>query len=175
MRHELFVEHQNVLIFFLQIDVKAVDRGTPPLTSDQTARVNVRVTRNANAPVFQGRQPFNATVNENQAPNTKIAEVKATDRDPEGVFRELTYEVIGDDNAPTYFTANDNGDILVRRNLQEAALELFSVSKNSLVEWILKLEVWLPISSYNFHIFVFLFICRFVYKLVTKALHLAVK
>ena len=103
-----------------------MDGGTPPLTSDQTARVNVRVTRNANAPQFRGTQ-LNTTVNENQAPNTKIFEVRATDADPEGPFKTLTFEVIGDDTAPTYFTANANGDILVRRNMQETTLENFSV------------------------------------------------
>ena len=120
-----------ITLTFVQIDIRAVDGGTPPLTSDQTARVNVRVTRNANSPVFRSNQTLNATVNENQAPNTKIAEAKATDRDPEGAFRELTYEIIGDDTAPTFFTANDNGDILVRRNLQEATREQFSVKTNA--------------------------------------------
>ncbi len=110
-----------------QINIRATDGGTPPLVSEQIARVRVTVTRNANAPKFQGNPPFNATVNENQAPNTKIFEVRATDADPEGPFKTLTFRVIGDDTAPTYFTANENGDILVRRNMQETSLENFSV------------------------------------------------
>ncbi len=65
------------------MDIKLTDGGTPPLISDQTGRVNVRVTRNANVPEFQGEQPFEASVTEKQAPNTKIFQVIARDADPE--------------------------------------------------------------------------------------------
>ncbi len=77
--------------FCLQLDIKLTDGGTPPLISDQTGRVNVRVTRNANIPQFQGEQPFEASVTEKQAPNTKIFQVRATDADPEVLFFLILY------------------------------------------------------------------------------------
>ena len=70
----------------LQIYVRATDLGTPPKTSEQQARINVRVTRNTFAPQWAGT-PYKVKINENQGTNTKIIQVRAEDRDPDGPFR----------------------------------------------------------------------------------------
>lgn len=102
--------------------------GTPAKTSDQQARVTVRVTRNKNTPQWAGT-PYSVSINENQGSNTKIYQVRAEDRDPDGPFKQLFYSIIGDDAAPAFFAiSSDTGDISVRRDLKETEQEVFSVS-----------------------------------------------
>ncbi len=65
-----------------QIMVKATDGGSPARVSSQQARITVRVTRNANTPRWTGSLPYKTKVNENNAVNSKIFQVRADDRDP---------------------------------------------------------------------------------------------
>ena len=47
----------------------------------------------------------------------------------QGPFRDLHFELIGDDSAPTYFrVTEDTGEISVSRDLRETDLEIFNVS-----------------------------------------------
>ena len=66
-----------------QIYVQASDGGSTPLSANRAARVNVRVTRNQNAPVFEGNQPFIVNINENAEVATEVIRLRAKDRDPE--------------------------------------------------------------------------------------------
>ena len=46
----------------------------------------------------------------------------------QGPFRELRYQLIGDDSAPTYFkVTEDTGEISASRDLRETDLEIFNV------------------------------------------------
>ena len=86
---------------YSQILVRAVDGGVPAKNSGE-ARVRVEVTRNKFVPAFVGNQPYEVTVNENQALNNRIFTVQAEDRDPEvlydfpysNCFLTITYLII---------------------------------------------------------------------------------
>ncbi len=64
----------------LQLTIQARDKGTPPLNSQQNARVTVTVARNANAPRFEGT-PYSATVDRSAEVDTDVFEVGARDAD----------------------------------------------------------------------------------------------
>lgn len=56
------------------------------------------VTRNRCSPQIQNE--YLVTIPENKAVNSQVIKVQATDCDTQFNFGNLTYQVIGDDNAP---------------------------------------------------------------------------
>ncbi len=107
--------------------MRAVDGGNPPRQSEE-ARVRVQVTRNKNDPQFEGTEPFEISVNENEGVNNRVYSIRARDADPEGPFQTLKYELIGDDDGPVYFRCDeDTGEIVIIRSLQETNKRIFVV------------------------------------------------
>ncbi|RUS85645.1 hypothetical protein EGW08_006591, partial [Elysia chlorotica] len=87
-----------------EFTVNTFDSGSPVLTGE-TATVIVNVIRNRNPPVFIN-EPYATAVSQNSFPGTSIYTVTATDADVQAPYNTVTYDIIGDDAAPTYFTIN---------------------------------------------------------------------
>lgn len=64
----------------LQLDIYAVDKGTPPRRSEKATRVTVNVVRNKNAPVFQ-KEPYSKQIKESAQADAFIMDVSASDAD----------------------------------------------------------------------------------------------
>ena len=69
-----------IYFLYLQLTIQARDKGTPPLNSQQNARVTVTVARNRNAPRFEGT-PYSVTVDRDAEVDTEVDEVTARDSD----------------------------------------------------------------------------------------------
>ena len=65
-----------------QVQVRLRDGGTPPKVSDESAALNVRVTRNLNTPEFLDL-PYTAKVRKDLGFGNSVAKVTAEDRDAE--------------------------------------------------------------------------------------------
>ena len=77
----------------LEFTVVAFDTGVPQLSA--SAKVSVRIINvNDNDPKFE-KAYYNASVQENSPPGTRVAVVKAVDAD-ESIYGEVTYSLIGD-------------------------------------------------------------------------------
>ncbi len=63
-----------------QLTIQARDLGSPPLISNQNARVTVNVARNLNSPKFEAT-PYTATIDRNAATGTLVKQVRARDTD----------------------------------------------------------------------------------------------
>ena len=68
------------LWLFFQLTIQARDMGTPPKSSQENARVTVRVARNLNSPKFEG-QPFTAKLTRDAQVGTPVKDVLARDDD----------------------------------------------------------------------------------------------
>ncbi len=64
----------------MQLTIQARDKGFPPLSSQQNARVTVNVARNLNDPQFEGT-PYNAAINRDVEVGSEVKEVRAKDND----------------------------------------------------------------------------------------------
>lgn len=69
-----------MIISSFQLTIQARDKGTPPLNSQQNARVTVTVARNGNDPRFEGT-PYTAEVDRDAEVETEVREVRARDND----------------------------------------------------------------------------------------------
>lgn len=77
----------------LEFTVVAYDTGVPQLST--SAKVSVTIINvNDEDPKFE-KKSYNATVEENSQPGTRVTVVKAIDAD-EGPFGEVTYSLIGE-------------------------------------------------------------------------------
>ncbi|GFN78435.1 protocadherin fat 4, partial [Plakobranchus ocellatus] len=114
--NNLFTINQNTGDIFLrssligtttdryEFTVETFDSGFPVLTGE-TATVIVNVIRNQNPPVFIS-EPYATQLSQNSFPGTSVITVTATDADTQAPYNAVTYDIIGDDAAPTYFTIN---------------------------------------------------------------------
>ena len=105
-----------------------VDNGFPQRNSSTAARIRMRVTRNRNAPRFDS-EDYEKAIPETQQTSSSILDINAQDGDPEGPFRTITYSLIGDDAAPTFFEIEpESGLIKVRRDLRTEKVDFYNVS-----------------------------------------------
>ncbi|XP_078316513.1 protocadherin Fat 4-like isoform X2 [Crassostrea virginica] len=99
-----------------RLALRATDGGNPPKYDDKI--LTVSVTRNLLAPVFV-QQNYNTTIWEIQDLDTVIIEVSARDDDTKAPHNEVTYEIVGNTLAQTYFRIDNEGRIYVRRPLTD--------------------------------------------------------
>lgn len=85
--------------------VRASDLGTPTQQSTQVATVRINVLRNNNCPQFTNL-PANITIPKSVNFGSSLYNITGVDNDPPGRFSTLIYDIIGDDNAPVYFSIN---------------------------------------------------------------------
>lgn len=62
------------------MSVRAIDFGSPQLTSSEAASVTINVIRNNNGPVFQNT-PYSSDISLNVGSGTSVFQVTATDAD----------------------------------------------------------------------------------------------
>lgn len=74
----------SVFDLLCQINVRAVDGGSPPRSSGNSS-VKIDVSRNLYAPVFE-QLVYPLTLNENQPTNAQVLSVRATDADSEVAY-----------------------------------------------------------------------------------------
>ncbi len=98
----------------------------------------MRVTRNQNAPRFD-RPAYEKAIPETQQTGSSVISIIAQDADPEGPFKTVTYSLIGDDAAPTFFDiVSESGLINVRRDLRTENVDFYNVSiRRSTVDQVL--------------------------------------
>ncbi|XP_065921690.1 protocadherin Fat 4 isoform X2 [Magallana gigas] len=110
-----------------RLTFRATDGGNPPKYDEKTLTVNVN--RNLLAPEFV-HQIYEVTIWEIQALDIVIQEVSARDNDTKAPHNEVTYEIVGDALAQTYFRIDNEGRIYVRRPLTDdnADTGLYTVS-----------------------------------------------
>ncbi|KAK3089813.1 hypothetical protein FSP39_006721 [Pinctada imbricata] len=114
VKKALTVGNRNVNRYVMT--VQATDEGVPNRASQQSASVTINILRNLNCPVFTNL-PNNITVSQSTVLGSRIFNVSAFDQD-EGIFSALTYDLIGDDNAPVYFRIDQNiGSVFLQANL----------------------------------------------------------
>ena len=105
--------------------------GEPdPCRATRNATINVKVFRNERAPVFENEGQYKATINMDLGTNNRVTSVQSEDRDEREPFNSVLYSIIGDDNAPVFFSiSEDNGEIRVKNSLQEDTETEYTVSK----------------------------------------------
>ncbi|KAH3873294.1 hypothetical protein DPMN_036526 [Dreissena polymorpha] len=93
------------------------DLGKPQLFGPEV-NITIVVQRNNNPPFFIN-DPYTRTIAENQAVGTLVYDTSASDLDILAPFNTLTYAIIGDDSAPTYFSINSTtGDVFLTNSVQ---------------------------------------------------------
>ncbi|KAL3878042.1 hypothetical protein ACJMK2_035678, partial [Sinanodonta woodiana] len=96
-----------------QLTFVAIDSGFPRLTS-RPANLTINIIRNKNPPVFIN-EPYIVEVSRNLVRNIQVYVVSATDADLQSPYNILTYSIIGDDAASTYFQIDgSSGSITVK-------------------------------------------------------------
>ena len=97
----------------------ARDMGSPPLYSEDPATITLRVQRNKNCPQLQ-TESFSASIDQNLGVDALVLAIEATDTDPPNTpFSKLTYELLGDDQAPTFFKIDEtSGRVTVKADLK---------------------------------------------------------
>ncbi len=106
-------------LFRFQFNVDATDMGVPPKKAERAAAVSIRVRRNRQTPTFSNL-PATINLEMNTRPGTQVFSVDGRDADEVAPFNELIYSVTGDDNAPAFFTINEEGKITVKADLTTA-------------------------------------------------------
>jgi len=96
------------------VDVR--DLGVPPRRGNSPATIALRVLRNQRTPSFSNL-PAAVSLNQTTPRDTLVFQVEGTDEDETDPFGQLTYSIVGDDNAGNYFTINDQGQVTVRGDL----------------------------------------------------------
>ncbi|KAK3584481.1 hypothetical protein CHS0354_018066 [Potamilus streckersoni] len=121
--HEITVGldmHEMTLTFV------AIDSGFPRLTS-RPANLTINVIRNKNPPVFIN-EPYIVEVSRNLVRNIEVYVVSATDADIQSPYNVLTYSIIGDDAATTYFQINSaSGSITVKEPFVNDAASTYHI------------------------------------------------
>ncbi|XP_076458558.1 cadherin EGF LAG seven-pass G-type receptor 1-like [Babylonia areolata] len=108
------------------VTVQATDFGTPALSG--TAVLNVNVLRNTQAPVFVSLS-FSASVAQTLSVGSSVVRVSAEDADSQAPFNVITYSIIGNGNAPSFFQLENpsNGLVTVRDTLTKDSALSYSL------------------------------------------------
>ena len=102
-----------------QFQIEVTDLGIPKRKSDRNANIQITVVRNVNSPRFSNL-PSSVTVSENTTNNSEIYKVDGRDSDTITPFNQLSYSIVGDDNAPIYFGIDQEGRVTVKTDLKAA-------------------------------------------------------
>ncbi|KAL8559117.1 hypothetical protein ACOMHN_046165 [Nucella lapillus] len=105
-----------------EVTVQATDFGTPALSG--SAVLSVHVMRNTYEPVFVSSS-FSASVAQTLSVGSNVIRISADDADTRAPFNVITYSIIGNGNAPSFFKLNSakSGQVIVRDTLtKESAL-----------------------------------------------------
>ncbi len=108
---------------FIQFTVQARDQSTPEKSA--RASVEVRLARDQYPPTVDFPE-YTKTITENERPNgNALVRIQARDQDLKG---KLTYEVVGDLAAPSYFRVDQQGNVFVRNSLKDDISNDYTVS-----------------------------------------------
>ena len=106
-----------------QVVVRARDQSQPE--QEALATLKIIVSRDEFPPTFE-RGEYTLQVSENRAPNDdSLLRVEAEDRDLTG---RLLFEVVGDLAAPSFFSVDEAGNVLLLRSLRFDVADSYTVS-----------------------------------------------
>ncbi|KAL5018733.1 hypothetical protein ScPMuIL_004455 [Solemya velum] len=86
-----------------QLTIQVTDTGNPPLTSSRQAIATINIFRNKFDPVFS-LPSYEIDIPETTPINDQVIQLPASDRDTRPEFSQITYQLLGDDNMPSYFS-----------------------------------------------------------------------
>ncbi|XP_076458559.1 protocadherin Fat 1-like [Babylonia areolata] len=108
------------------VNVIASDNAPSPRSS-APVKVTINILRNNNPPQFIN-EPYSASFTSSIAVGTSLLTVTATDSDLRVPFNQVTYSIIGDDAAPTFFSINTNtGVISLLRSIASDFTDIYRV------------------------------------------------
>lgn len=91
--------------------------------------MDITVQRNIFPPIFTNNDVIRIVIQENTAVGTLIADVNATDADPDAPNNVFSYSGIGDGDATTYFFVNPvDGKITLLKSVNGSRISGFRVS-----------------------------------------------
>ena len=115
LRQSVYESQVNTQLNSFSFQGYAYDLGTPTRrNSTILANIFINVIRNNFPPVFIS-EPYSTQIPESQQAFTSVFRVTATDADTTDPFNRITYDLIGDDGTPSYFTINDTTGIISLR------------------------------------------------------------
>ncbi|XP_046583166.1 protocadherin Fat 4-like isoform X2 [Haliotis rubra] len=92
--------------------VSVCDSASSPRCSDVPSYVTVLVTHNQNTPFFIN-EPYRRDLQRTLGAGTGVLTVQAEDRDdPSTIFGQIRYTLIGDDQAPNFFSINPTSGLI---------------------------------------------------------------
>ena len=107
----------------------ATDKGSPSRQSNQVATVKINVIRNNNCPEFVNL-PASVQVFVTQASRSgqAVYNITALDNDDRGLFGVVSFDVIGDDSAPVFFTVDQaRGSVYTQNSLFSDSTPVYRV------------------------------------------------
>ena len=115
----------QVIHLVFQVVVRARDQSQPE--QEALATVKIIVNRDEFPPTVE-RGEYPLKVSENRAPNDGVSllQIEAEDRDLTGTLR---FEVVGDLAAPSFFSVDDSGNVLLVRSLRMDIADSYTVSE----------------------------------------------
>ncbi|WAQ95903.1 STAN-like protein, partial [Mya arenaria] len=99
----------SMYLITFQATMTLTDRGEPTPRRGNDLVVNFEIIRNDDPPLFFNLDSgvYRATINENSPVGTSVKIVNARDSSPQPENSQVTYEIIGDDNALSIFRISD--------------------------------------------------------------------
>ena len=83
------------------------------------AIIIIRVQRNKHIPTISN-MPSTVVIKQAAQKGKRVFTVEALDGDESAPYNQLTFQIVGDDNAPAFFAIDKNGVISVRNDLRSA-------------------------------------------------------
>ena len=96
------------------------DLGIPPKKASTSALVIIKVLRNKETPNIVNLPSTAPDLPQVAGVGTRVFTVEAKDSDRAKPFNELTFDIVGDDNAAAYFSISDKGVVKVKKDLRSA-------------------------------------------------------
>ena len=105
----------------------ATDLGKRPKQSSSPASVKINVMRNQHPPRFSKSQ-YTKQIKRTQKVNEVLLSVKANDDDDKQPYNQITYSIIGDDNAASLFSVGTkSGQISLKNSINSLTQTEFKV------------------------------------------------
>ncbi|XP_041363172.1 uncharacterized protein LOC121378881 isoform X2 [Gigantopelta aegis] len=96
------------------IIVRVADQGKPARSATATATIHINVIRNHFGPQWVGL-PYSKVIDENIAVGTSVFKIEAQDQDHQNTFERVSYSLLGDGNAPTYFAVDSTTGVISKK------------------------------------------------------------
>ena len=100
--------------------MEVTDLGVPRKKATTSALVIIKVVHNKNIPNIVNLPSTAPDLPQVAGVGTRVFTVEAKDLDKVNPFNLLSFAIVGDDNAPVYFSISDKGVVKVKKDLRTA-------------------------------------------------------